>query len=187
MVRAEGCVPPTPDRGAWFEGNLDLAALARQLPQTLHLRDDLRVERGAARLRADVQSNAKGDIHVCNVTGKVTDLIAHQGQKTLTLPEPATLNAKIRKTGDDTTLERLEIQTRVPDRRRAGGSRSRHRRHGGGRSRRLPRAISRLDRSGGRRARRQGKVERFATGGKAKLLTRRRPPSSATYGSTGCR
>ena len=111
VVRAEGCVPPTPARGAWFEGNLDLAALATQLPQTLHLRDDLRVERGAARLRADVQSNAKGDIHVCNVTGKVMDLIAHQGQKTLTLPDPATLNAKIRKTGDNTTLERLEIQT----------------------------------------------------------------------------
>jgi translocation and assembly module TamB len=111
VVRAEGCVPPLPDRGAWFEGNLDLAALARQLPQTLHLRDDLRVERGAARLRADVQSNAEGDIHVCNVTGKVMDLIAHQGQKTLTLPDPATLNAKIRKTGDNTTLERLEIQT----------------------------------------------------------------------------
>ena len=41
----------------------------------------------------------------------MTDLIAHQGQKTLTLPDPATLNAKIRKTGDNTTLERLEIQT----------------------------------------------------------------------------
>ncbi len=110
-VQAAGCVPPTPDRGAWFQGDLDLAALARQLPQTLHLRDDLRVERGAARLRADVESNASGDLHVCNVTGNVTDLIAHQGQKTLTLTEPASLNAKIRKSGDTTVLERFQIQT----------------------------------------------------------------------------
>jgi translocation and assembly module TamB len=110
-VQAEGCVPPTPDRGAWFQGDLDLAALARQLPATLHLRDDLRVERGAARLRADVESNATGDVHVCNVTGNVTDLVAHQGQKTLTLTEPASLNAKIRKSGEATVLERFQIQT----------------------------------------------------------------------------
>ena len=37
--------------------------------------------------------------------------MAHQGQKTLALPEPATLNAKIRKSGTSTALERLEIQT----------------------------------------------------------------------------
>jgi translocation and assembly module TamB len=109
-VRAQGCVPPTPNRGAWFEGNLDLAALAKQLPHVLHLRDDLRLERGSARLLADLQSDTKGEVHVCNISGKVTDLIAHQGQKTLTLPDPASLNAKIRKTAETTTLERLEVQ-----------------------------------------------------------------------------
>ena len=48
---------------------------------------------------------------MCNVDGEVTDLIAHQGQKTLTLSEPATLIAKIRKSPSATTLERLEIDT----------------------------------------------------------------------------
>src|SRR4051812_9798326 len=107
----EGCVPPTPERGAWFEGNLDVAALTRQLPQTFHLRDDLRLERGSARLRAELQSDSKGEIQVCNVNGKVTDLIAHQGQKTLKLPDPATLNAKFRKTALKASLERLEVRT----------------------------------------------------------------------------
>ena len=46
-LRAEGSIPPASDRGAWIEGSLDLAALSRQLPQTLHLRDDLRVEPAA--------------------------------------------------------------------------------------------------------------------------------------------
>jgi translocation and assembly module TamB len=110
-LQAQGCVPPTPDRGAWFEGNLDLAALARQLPHTFHLREDLRLERGSAWLRADLQSDSKGEVQVCNVTGKVTDLIAHQGQKTLMLPDPATLNAKLRKSAQSLALERLEIQT----------------------------------------------------------------------------
>jgi translocation and assembly module TamB len=111
VIRGLGAVPPTPSQGAWIEGSLDLSALARQLPQTLHLRDDLRVERGTARLRADLHSNEKGDNLICNVSGKVTDLVAHQGQKTLTLPDPATLNAKIRKSAGALALERLEIQT----------------------------------------------------------------------------
>jgi translocation and assembly module TamB len=110
-LRAQGSVPPTPERGAWLEGNLDLAALARQLPQTFHLRDDLRLERGSAQLRADLQSDAMGEVNVCNISGKVTDLIAHQGQKTLKLPDPATVIAKIRKTSVKTTLEQLEVQT----------------------------------------------------------------------------
>ena len=110
-LRAEGSVPPTPDRGAWLEGNLNLAALARQLPQTLHLRDELRVERGSAGLRADLQSDKAGESYVCNVTGKVTDLIAHQGQKTLKLPDPAALVATIKKTASSTTLERFKVET----------------------------------------------------------------------------
>ena len=124
-VRAQGCVPPTPDRGAWFEGNLDLAALARQLPQTLHLRDDLRLERGSARLRADLQSDATGEIHVCNVTGKVTDLIAHQGQKTLKLPDPAALECQDSQDRTNDNARAAGSPDAVPDCGRAGGSRSR--------------------------------------------------------------
>ena len=129
-VRAQGCVPPTPDRGAWFEGNLDLAALARQLPQVLHLRDDLRLERGSARLLADLQSDTKGEVHVCNITGKVTDLIAHQGQKTLKLPDPAALSAKIRKTALTTIARAARNPGAVPDCGGTGGFRARNHRHG---------------------------------------------------------
>ncbi len=45
-LKGEGEFPPTPKAGAHLEGSVDLAALARQLPSTLHLRDDLRVEAG---------------------------------------------------------------------------------------------------------------------------------------------
>ena len=53
-LQGQGSIPPTPRKGAWLEATVDLAAVARQLPATLHLRDDLRVERGQARLRADI-------------------------------------------------------------------------------------------------------------------------------------
>jgi len=110
-LEGQGSIPATPRQGAWFEGAIDLAALARQLPATLRLRDDLRVERGSARLRAVLQLDPKGLQEDWNVTGKVSDLVARQGQKRLTLPEPATLAAKLNRNGTATTLERLELQT----------------------------------------------------------------------------
>ena len=110
-LQGQGSIPSTPRRGASFEGSVDLAALARQLPATLHLRDDLRVERGSARLRAELQADQTGLKEAWNVTGKVSDLVARQGQKRLALPEPATLNAKLHREGTATTLERLEVRT----------------------------------------------------------------------------
>ena len=88
-----------------------LPAVARQLRATLHLRDDLRVERGAARLRADARLNADGHTEDWNVSGKVSDLAARLGSKALTLPEPATLVAKLERDKTTTTLERLDVQT----------------------------------------------------------------------------
>ena len=162
VVRAEGCVPPTPDHGAWFDASLDLAALARQLPQTLHLRDDLRLERWNGPACGPISYRIqRGDTHVCNVSGKVTDLIAHQGAKTLTLPDPATLNAKIRRTGDALSLERLEIQTPFMTVDGQGDLD-----HGIVVTAALDLAVfrdrfRRLDRTGRRRARRQRKAERL--------------------------
>jgi len=110
-LAGKGSIPSTPGRGAWFEAAVDLAALARQLPGTLRLHDDLRVERGSARLRAELQSDLEGRRENWTVTGKVSDLVARQGQKKLTLPEPATLTAKLHRQGAATTLERFEVQT----------------------------------------------------------------------------
>ncbi len=110
-LEGKGLVPARQGQGAWFQGTVDLAAVARQLPGTLRLREDLRVERGSARLRAELGSDLEGRREQWNVTGKVSDLVARQGQKKLTLPEPATLTAKLHREDGVTTLERLEVQT----------------------------------------------------------------------------
>ena len=82
-IRAEGSVPPTPAGGAWVDASLDLAALARQLPQTLHLRDALRVERGATPTRQPEERTStpmrKAIPRSATPSGKVTDLVAHRG------------------------------------------------------------------------------------------------------------
>ncbi len=53
-IKASGSFPPVSDHATHLEANLDLAALARQIPRTLRLRDDLRLEKGSVELRADM-------------------------------------------------------------------------------------------------------------------------------------
>jgi translocation and assembly module TamB len=106
-----GSLPATPDRPAQLDANIDLAALARQLPATLHLRDGLRLERGSAQLHALVHANSSDHTQDWTVTGEISDLVARQGPKMVTIPEPATLRAAVRQGADSLTLKRLEIQT----------------------------------------------------------------------------
>jgi translocation and assembly module TamB len=110
-ISGHGSFPPRPGHGAFLEGTVDLAALARQLPATLHLREDVRLERGSARLRVDIQSDESRQSEDWSVSGNVSGLVARQGQKTLTLSEPATLSAKLQKGTNATKLERLDVQT----------------------------------------------------------------------------
>ena len=110
-LQGQGSIPPTPGKGAWLEATVDLASVARQLPATLHLRDDLRVERGSARIRADVLLSPNGHAEDWTVAGKVSELAARLGQKALKISEPATVVAKLQHEGTATKLERLDIQT----------------------------------------------------------------------------
>ena len=110
-LSGQGSLPATPERSAWLDAKVDLAALARHLPATLRLRDGLRVDRGSAHLRAEVRANSQNRTQDWTVTGKISDLVARQGQKTVAVPEPATLQAMVRQGVDNLSLERLEIQT----------------------------------------------------------------------------
>jgi translocation and assembly module TamB len=110
-VQSQGSIPPTARHGAWVLATVDLAALAKQLPATLHLRDDLRVERGTARLRADILLAADGHTQNWNIAGNISDLAARQGQKLLSLPEPASLTAKLERTDTAMKLAQLDVQS----------------------------------------------------------------------------
>jgi translocation and assembly module TamB len=110
-VRGQGAIPPKPQNGAWLEANVDLAAVAKQLAATIHLRDDLRVERGQARLRTDIKLAADGKTQDWNVSGTVSNLVARQGEKLLTVPDPATLVAKLQRNQTAMTLEKLDVQS----------------------------------------------------------------------------
>jgi hypothetical protein len=99
-VRAEGSVPAVAKRGAWLEANLNLADLARYLPIALRSPDGIPVERGSARLRADLKAGVDGVRQICDVRGTVSDVNAVQGPRVLTVAEANAADAQ-REQSDD--------------------------------------------------------------------------------------
>lgn len=112
-LKASGSMPPAGGRGAHVEGKLDLAALARQIPRTLRLHEDIRVEQGSVQLQADVTGDAaaaaKGQ--TIRATARLSGLEAKRGDQTLAFRDPATLAARLHRRTNDLALEELEIET----------------------------------------------------------------------------
>ena len=96
-----------------IEGRLDLAAIIRQLPHALQLREGLTVDRGSARLTIDAENHV--DHTVFTVEAKVADLAARDHDRPLTLRDPATLSARLVRKGDASTIEQLSIKTAFLD------------------------------------------------------------------------
>ncbi len=78
------------DRKFQLSGQLDLATVGRQLPQAIHLRDDVHLASGLIRWDVAQQPDAKG---FARLTGQIEaeDLAALHGDETLRLPEPVRL------------------------------------------------------------------------------------------------
>ena len=106
-LAATGPILGAPGTGATVEGRVDLAALARQLPHVLRLRDGLTVERGDAGMRVSVQYEA--DARSAELTAQLSDLIAHDAAKTVALRSPANLAARVTQRGSNLSVEQLEL------------------------------------------------------------------------------
>ncbi len=110
-IMAAGSMPPVGGRGAHVEGSLDLAALAKQIPRTMRLHEDIRVQKGSVQLRADVKGDAATKGQTIRATARLTGLEAKRGDQVLAFRDPATLAARLHRRTDDLTLEELEIET----------------------------------------------------------------------------
>ena len=91
-----------------LEGRLDLAALARELPDLLHIRDGLVVERGEARFDVDLAPATGGQR--LTARARVADLLASDAGHTVKLAEPATLDVDLTRSGQDIRVDRLELR-----------------------------------------------------------------------------
>jgi translocation and assembly module TamB len=110
-VRGHGSFPPSVQEGAWFEGSTDLARLSRQLPGAMRLREGLRLESGLARFRLDARVDQQAPAQRWSLRANVSDLVAAEGRRRLTIAEPATIDALISREGSRIALDRFEVQT----------------------------------------------------------------------------
>ena len=78
---------------ARVDGQVDLAAVAKQLPHALRLREGVVLERGTAEVA--LRSTAVDGRTVYDVSAKVSDLRARDGDRPFTLRDPATLAARL--------------------------------------------------------------------------------------------
>jgi translocation and assembly module TamB len=106
-LAASGPIQGQPGTTAVVEGRVDLAALARQLPHALRLREGLAVERGEVGLRLGVRYEAGAQ--TAELTAQVSDLLAHDSARTVALRSPARLDGKLTRRGSNLELEQLEL------------------------------------------------------------------------------
>ena len=92
-----------------IKGTVDLAALAARLPNTLRLRQDLKVERGSATL--DVSCALGKDGRVWTALTGVPDLIGHIGETAVSLRKPMWISARWREDAGVSGLESLSINS----------------------------------------------------------------------------
>lgn len=93
-----------------IEATVDLAALAKQMPRALRLREGLTLERGGIQATVELSGDAKIQHGV--VDAKLTELVARDPTKRFALRDSATLAAKASRTSDGgLALETLTIKT----------------------------------------------------------------------------
>ncbi len=103
--RRRGALTEQPGASARIEGRVDLAALAQQLPHALRLRDGLSLERGEARARAVLKTEADGQRY--EVEAALSDLVAREQGRTITLRSPAALSALLSRRSEVLRVDRL--------------------------------------------------------------------------------
>ncbi|HEV3164737.1 MAG TPA: hypothetical protein VGZ22_11975 [Isosphaeraceae bacterium] len=114
-LKATGALPAPGSAfgSAHIEGQLDLAAMARQLPHALRLREGLTFDRGSAKLVVDAKTSEGRQ--TWDLSAHVSDLIARDADRTITLRQPATLTARIVQQAATVRIDELGLKTAFLD------------------------------------------------------------------------
>jgi translocation and assembly module TamB len=98
---------------ARLEANVDLAALARQAPHVLRIRDGLTLERGSARVTADLST--EGETSKVALDAWLSDLSARDKTHAFTLRDPAALSAHGTRTTTGVSVQTLTLKAAAGD------------------------------------------------------------------------
>lgn len=120
-LQASGQRPKSAQAVALVEGTLDLAALARQIPHALRLREGITLDQGSARFRVE-SSDSPRDAQAAggqerrpgwNFEARISDLRAQDRDRDrqITLQEPAALAGRLVRHDRALALETLELKS----------------------------------------------------------------------------
>jgi len=110
-LKAAGSVPAAVGQRdpAQLDGRIDLAEIARQIPHTLRLREGVTLDSGSATVRAVVAEDA-GRTRI-DLEARLADVRGRDRSRSFSLRDPATLSARLWRTGGGLDLERLKAET----------------------------------------------------------------------------
>ncbi len=107
-ITASGAVPAAEGTPARITGRVDVAALAKLLPNAMRLRDGLTVRRGTANLRADLTNSGGADR--VELVASLDDLVAVEKGRPFTLRDPVRLTASASRAAEKVAIERVEVK-----------------------------------------------------------------------------
>ncbi len=110
-IRSQGAIPATPGASAVVQGNVDLAALGRQIPHALKLREGVDLQSGGVLFRVDVSEDAGSQ--KMDVQAKVSELVARERgrEQPIVLRDPATLTSRLIARGADVQVVQLGVRS----------------------------------------------------------------------------
>jgi translocation and assembly module TamB len=107
-LRGEGMVPAIEGTPAKLQGQVDLAALSKMLPNAMRLRDGLTLEQGSATLKLDLTTLDGSERF--ELIASLDNFAAHEANRPVVLREPALLTARAIRTREKVTVEAIEVK-----------------------------------------------------------------------------
>ncbi len=110
-VRSDGAIPASPGHPSTLRATIDLAAVAKQAPNALRLRDGLTLTQGSIDLRVDV--NEEQGTQKLEARASLSDLRATDPARPspVVLLRPATLTSTLSSRGADVRVETIRLAT----------------------------------------------------------------------------
>ncbi|HEV3121940.1 MAG TPA: hypothetical protein VGY53_08565, partial [Isosphaeraceae bacterium] len=112
-LRLDGSFPVANGASTKLEGELDLAALANQIPRALRLREDIAIEQGKAKLSIEGRGTSLGQSW--QVEANVSDLAARREGQLVQIREPVLLSARLGLEEHSFRVERMGLKTAFID------------------------------------------------------------------------
>ncbi len=107
-LRGNGTIPAADGTSTRVEGKVDLALLAKMLPNAMRLRDNLALEKGTATLKVDVTATAGVDRF--EVVASLDDFAANEAGRDIRLHRPVYLSSKATRSREKVTVETMEVK-----------------------------------------------------------------------------